>query len=249
MDEIKRQRGRPKKVKSIKVQTCPEDKEFNPETNRCRKIKEPKEPKKRGRKPKSKDEVPKEHKERKTLPKIKNSAVVPPAPSIPLSILSPSIIQAPQAPMPSETPPPILPLNTSSNYKKRIEKRKYNKPIKVIKQKELSILPLPNPSILDREQKIKKGKEIFNKKKMEKELKSNIPQSFISLPSLDINEMLKINPKQSKEFVKLQNRIKDSSSRKRNMLDNMYMGNEIKSANAIQKVFRGHKVRKDIVIV
>jgi len=252
MDEIKRGRGRPKKIK-----TCPEGKELNPVSKRCRKIKEPKEAKKRGRPPKepkppkeakkrgrppkSKDEVPKENK--KSLPKIKNSSVVPPAPSIPISVLSPSVVPNIPAPPPSETPPPVLPLN-SSNYKKRIEKRKYNKPVKVIKQKEK--VPIPLDNVFNKEELIKKGKEILNKYKKDK-LSNIIPPSFTSLPSLDINEMSKINPKPT--FNKLQNKIMDSSSRKRNMLDKMYMGNEIKSANTIQKVFRGHQVRKDIVIV
>jgi hypothetical protein len=232
MDEVKKRRGRPKKIK-----TCPEGKVLYEPTNRCRKIKEVKEPKKRGR-PANKDKVPK-----KTLPKIKNSSVVPPEPPIPLSILSPSVIPNPPAPPPSEIPPPILPLNNSSNYKKRIQKKSYIKPVKVIKQKEQI-----KKDLVSKEELVKKGKDTFNKLKKEK-IKNDIPLSFTGLPSLDINQMSKLNIKPSNEFIKLQNKIKDSSSKKREMLDKMYMNDETKSANAIQKVFRGHQVRKEIVIV
>jgi hypothetical protein len=232
MDEVKRGRGRPKKIK-----TCPEGKELYEPTNRCRKIKEVKEPKKKAR-PANKDKVSK-----KTLPKINNSSVIPPEPPIPLSILSPSVIPNSPAPLPSEAPPPILPLNNSSNYKKRIQKKSYIKPVKVIKQKQQ--LPIP---LVSKEELVKKGKDIFNKLKKEK-IKNDIPLSFTGLPSLDINELSKLNPKPSNEIIKLQNKIKDSSSKKREMLDKMYMINETKSANAIQKVFRGHQVRKEIVIV
>jgi len=152
MDEVKKKRGRPKKIK-----TCPEGKMLYEPTNRCRKIKEIKEPKP------IKEKVIKEPKKRGRPSKLVNNP-----------IMSPSIIPAPPAPPPIEAPPPILPLNNSSNYKKRIQKKSYIKPIKVIKQKK------------------------------------------------DISEMSNFYLKPSKEFIKLEKKIIDSSSKKRNILEWMY---------------------------